>query len=227
MRTFEEDSKASARIFEKTVWPIIAAKCGGGQVTFVETMNSELAKQLDIMAGIDLWQVSDGHVRGIASRVQWPPAALAPDGEPWDTFTIRYERDSGAKTEFEKRREAIKTGQWIFPYLTVQAYVSDNGVEPEILSVAIVKTSTLYSFLDEEMATHGLKGQYVRKRATDNASFLWVSWIGLKVRYPDDIKIVDAYEIYQIAKPITQPAYEEPVIRPQTAKPQAQQSLFD
>jgi hypothetical protein len=52
--------------------------------------------------------------------VQW--------GNARNTFTIRYKRASGAKTEYQKRSEAILNNKgYLYPYLTIQAYLDKRG----------------------------------------------------------------------------------------------------
>lgn len=81
--------------------------------------DKEIAVFLDTLAGIDAWARTNNEVRGIALRVQ--PIKC------WETFTIRYSRPSGAKTEYFKRVKAIESGA-LYPYYTLQAYIWDDKV---------------------------------------------------------------------------------------------------
>lgn len=76
----------SASDFVNIVWPVVKGLplIGGGQLQPVEaSSDAEFAKTLDMLAGIDAWQVlsSPMAMRGLASRVQW--------GQAHNTFTVR------------------------------------------------------------------------------------------------------------------------------------------
>jgi len=135
-----KDLSRSSRCFLKTVWPVISGLCGGGELRPVELSNDDMATQLDMLAGIDAWQiVKDTGIRGLAVRVQWCSKA-------YETFTVRHERRNGTKTEYAKRVEALlddKRG-WLFPHLTCQAYLAESET---LLAVAVVRTKDLYLWI--------------------------------------------------------------------------------
>ena len=123
--------------------PIISKLLHGGRILPVEGDPNEICHILDLTCGTDYMQIYDDKdiVWGIASRIQ----TYDPDrGRPFNTFTIRNKRESGQKTEYEKRRDAINRGG-IYPYLTMQAYV--NARSGEIDSLAITKTTDLMDFI--------------------------------------------------------------------------------
>lgn len=104
----------------------------------IESMDSELCQMFDKTCGIDAIQFIDGQARGVAIRVQW--------GVSYETFTIRFKRRSGVKTEWGKRMEAITQDKgYLYPYLTIQIYLN-NKSDNEILSICIVKTKDLYNY---------------------------------------------------------------------------------
>lgn len=172
MSDFKSDLSDSARDFLRVVWPASRHMLGGGEIVPVESMaDAQMATLLDQYSGIDAWHLSNNsQIRGIASRVQWAD-------KPWNTFTVRYKRNSGAKTEYEKRKHDIsQDAGWLYPHVTVQAYISGNkGGDGELLSVAMIKTKSLISACDEI-----LEGVVNQKdggiRRTSNASFIWASW---------------------------------------------------
>lgn len=134
--TLLDELNASQRDFMDVIWPVIADVCGGGQLIPVESVSqSGFARELDMFAGIDAWQLLDDRVagaalRGIASRRQIGPTA-------WDTFTIRRSLASGNPTEYQKRKAALEDNSgYLYPHLTVQAYM-DNG---RLLSVGVAET---------------------------------------------------------------------------------------
>ncbi|MCP4665219.1 MAG: hypothetical protein GY849_02545 [Deltaproteobacteria bacterium] len=114
-----------------------------GDLTDIETKDSELANMFDRYSGIDAIQVFNKQMRGVAIRVQW--------GVNYKTFSIRFSRKSGAKTEYQKRTKAIFSnyGYW-YPYLTIQIYL-DNKKDNNILNIGVVKTLDLYEYIFENM----------------------------------------------------------------------------
>lgn len=171
MDDWQKDLKKSSRDFLLHVWPVIQRKCGGGQIKPVEVLHdNDLARDLDVLCGIDVWQTVNGEgARGIASRVQ-------PGDTNWQTFTVRRRRFSGAKTEYQKRLEAINSGgRFIYPYLTCQAYVGDQG----LLGVGLVRTVDLYAVINQEneagrISRSWRNGEAVWINGTDNADFFCV-----------------------------------------------------
>lgn len=148
----------SKTAFENIVWPACRDHLNGGTLMQMEGRpDQELAMQLDMKAGIDGWQLHEDGMRGIASRVQV--------GRAWDTFTIRKARDSGAKTEFEKRASAVTTGDWLYPTITIQAYL-ETWSGPA-LSIGISRTEEIIAFIHAGQA---------KTRRTSNAEFYVVPW---------------------------------------------------
>ena len=145
LKDWEKDLNWSNKLFLSDVWPRIKCKCGGGEIKPVEILrDNEIATDLDVLCGIDVWQtIGIEGARGIASRVQNNTNDKY-KGKNWGTFTIRYKRVSGSKTEYEKRKEAIDTGRYIYPYLTCQAYF-DHGV---FIGGGIAKTIDVYNAVD-------------------------------------------------------------------------------
>lgn len=132
---------SSSDDFVRLVWPLICDHVGGGTIEPVEGVTAtSTARQLDMRAGIDVWQYLDRGMRGIASRVQW--AGRRPHRDwPFRTFTIRKSVPSGASTEYDKRLRAITEPDdgLLYPHLTVQAYIRQGHVD----AVGVVKTADL------------------------------------------------------------------------------------
>jgi hypothetical protein len=164
--SWTKDLKKSNQAFMSLVWPAIKTMCGGGEIKPVEMMDELLATDLDILCGIDIWQTIKGDgCRGIASRVQFGP-------KNWGTFTIRKERDSGAVTEYEKRKTAIySNGRFIYPYLTCQSYIDGE----KLLGGGLTTTKSIFDAIES-----GLTYQ----NRTSNSSFFVVAFkdcIGCKI----------------------------------------------
>lgn len=169
---------SSSQAFAEHVWPEIQWACGGGELTPVESVTAEgMTKTLDVLAGIDAWQVIDnrGYMRGIASRVQ----EIRPGEKLWNTFTVRSRRANGAATEYAKRLGAIRQSSdgALYPGLTVQAYVRDFSNGP-LLSAAVVRTVDLIMWFERQLE----KGPLRERRATAGARrgqaefFYWADW---------------------------------------------------
>lgn len=158
--------KESARCLSDIVWPEICEMCGGGKLISVESVTaSPFAKKLDTLAGIDAWQVSNEMMlRGIASRVQYEP-------DVYPTFTIRASLPSGYNTELQKRLKAIEELQrgWLFPTLTIQAYLSEDHTR--FIQAAIVKTKELILEAEKKFK----RGMDIRL-APDGREFVVVWW---------------------------------------------------
>lgn len=144
------DMSRSAQAFASVVWPAVASLCGGGEVQMVESINEKsFTDALDAHAGIDAWQIISNKsvIRGIASRVQF-------GGSSFNTFTIRYRRDSGARTEYSKRREALLNREkgYLYPHLTIQAYVSEDS--KTLFDAAVICTADLFEQADRIVFRH-------------------------------------------------------------------------
>ena len=161
MVDWRDDLSWSAKVFVGLVWPILEVQIGGRLIIVETSTKIDMATALDVKAGIDAWHVLDGYgVRGIASRVQICP----PIYKPYNTFTVRKSRDSGTETEYTKRLRAIRTNDgWLYPHLTVQAYVTSEQ-EGQLLSFAVAQTKSLIEHI-ESLGNHA-----VTKR-TSNAEF--------------------------------------------------------
>lgn len=173
----------SAKDFVNIVWPAVKELplIGGGQLQPVEaSSDAEFAKTLDMLAGIDAWQVltSPMAMRGLASRVQWGPA--------YNSFTVRIALPSGAETEYHKRIRALdQTEQgFLYPHLTVQAYLDQQG--GTLLSAAVVRTADLFEkarLLVENRPKLRLEERgklFGFRQNPDGTEFLYMSWSYLR-----------------------------------------------
>lgn len=160
MRTFEEDMQWSETILHKEVWPAIK-RCVGGEMVSVEAEKTSLARKLDISAGIDALIQYERGIKSLASRIQRTSSS-----KPFDSFTIRASRKSGAQTEFSKRASAIFSGIGMYPAFTMQAYVTERE---KFLSAAIIKTDHLYRYLFSP-------DSIVELKEIDDSKFLFVRW---------------------------------------------------
>lgn len=158
----KKDLNRSAHLFKTVVYPEIRHWFGEGHVRMVEAeTTTELGELLDQLSGIDAWHVeTDAGMQSIASRVQRDYG--------FETFTIRKERDTGTRTEFEKRKQAIKDG-YEYPHWTVHAYV--NYDTEELVNAAACHTVDLIRYV--AWFAEG-DGWYVQ--SGPNASFIVVEF---------------------------------------------------
>lgn len=131
--------------FVRVVVPAIRQFIGPGRIEPVEsTASTGLKHDLDVLAGVDCWQLQDsqGRMRAIASRVQW-------DTKSWRTFTIRAGRENGSRTELAKRLEAFLHPEagWLLPALTVQAYLTRPERSGKLIEAAVIYTADLYDYV--------------------------------------------------------------------------------
>ena len=167
---FEKDLSDSAFDFLRVVEPkLIEMGFIDGEIISIESTTQEhLAKQMDMTSGIDAWVIkTDEGITGLASRIQWINSSL-----PFNTFTIRQSRYTGAKTEYEKRLYAINSdGEFIYPHLTCQAYITRRQ-DGDLISLAIAKTVDIFRMIADGHC-------WLRSNPEDNNEFMCVSWKGM------------------------------------------------
>lgn len=164
------DMRVSMARLEKAR-PIIRRLLNGGEIHPVEGDDNKICQILDQTCGMDYLQVyKDRNLTwGIASRIQ----TYNPASKPFNSFTVRKARESGAATEYEKRRDAIARGG-IYPYLTMQAYVNeDTG---EIDSLAIARTVDIMDFVDSGKASE----RHTKADKIGQAAFFVAYWDDLE-----------------------------------------------
>ena len=158
---FEQNQLWANRLFMSKVTPHLLSHLPG-KIHVLEGDPHPLCRLLDITGGIDyLHESPHGLLRGIASRVQ-------SGSRNWATFTIRKERSSGARTEYEKRCAAIAANA-LYPFFTVQSYFDTQG---QLLGYAIVRTDQLFKVIQQ--------GQYSENQTGDRqigqTTFFYVLW---------------------------------------------------
>lgn len=169
------DLRDSAHDFRAVVWPAVQQFCGGGELIQTEAKDRELMRLCDVLAGIDAWQVRHNvGLRGIASRIQW---CTPPLPRSYRTFTIRKSRDSGALTEYQKRLRALGDPEgWVYPHLTVQAYLElPRGKGSPLLAAGVARTADVI-----RMIRDGREGRQYTVKRTGNATFYVVEWAAMR-----------------------------------------------
>ena len=168
---YAEDLRVSASLLQDA-WSITSGFVGGGSLVPIETREDATAQTLDRDIGIDAFHVLGGQVRGIASRFQFGDSAIRRvTGRPWDTFTVRYDRVNGARTEYEKRLEQLRgidSGAF-YPFFWVQGYAA--AATGEILSLAVCRTEDLIEYIEQ-----GIEGRDWTIQTVNNARFIAVKW---------------------------------------------------
>lgn len=147
----------------------------GEIISLEQAQKSNLARLLDIYAGFDALQIrQDGMLRGIASRIQTLDRTPTTCRRlfPYNTFTVRAARESGTKTELDKRRDAIQSDGCLYPHLTVQAYL--ESFDGDWMSIAVIKTADLIEIIDNPPSERHCFERKVSKNGS--AIFKTVPW---------------------------------------------------
>lgn len=158
-RTFSGDMKKAKRAIEANKGKI--EQWMGAKVYSIEGHDDIIIKMLDTHSGIDYVAEKEGSLFGIACRVQW--------GCNYESFTIRYKRKSGAKTEYEKRLTAIDNGAF-YPAWTMQMYCDASN---EIIAAAACKTKVLYEYV-KSLPDEKIKGRIITNN--DNVTAFFPVW---------------------------------------------------
>ncbi len=171
MDTIAEKLAASAKDFERLVWPVLQPILGGDRITRVEGLPHEFCKDLD-RAGIDAWYVSGEHMYGVASRVQW----VGPRQKLYQSFTLKWLDRHGRRAEFWKHLAAIQDSS-LHPHRTVQAFVATPAGFGSLIVAACVRTLDLVRFV--ENGTEG-KDYVLKLNRKDGSTFAAVEWASLR-----------------------------------------------
>ena len=167
--------KKSAQDFIDVVYPLIKKPLGDGKLIPVQDVTeNEMATILDQYSGIDAWYIENSKgIRGLSSRIQYV------ETDEYKSFTIRKERESGAKTEYEKLTYAIQEN-WLYPYWFCQAYLHPTTKKPH--SAGLCKTTDLIKYISEgkDGIDYTVKEVSIKGRAT----FFVVNWQKFKKKYP-------------------------------------------
>lgn len=162
----------SANLFKTLCVPLLQPLLPDTEFISIEEHTSAYSQKiLDMLAGIDVWVIhkNPSGIRGLASRIQY--------GKNWQTFTVRKQRESGAATEYEKRKTAI-SDDYLYPFFTLQAYVQNNEIE----GMAICYTKALYKVIEQGLCETRRTGS----GQIGQAIFYVVHWDSFK---SDDIRI--------------------------------------
>lgn len=162
-RLWEQDLEKSTHLWQRHVWPLVHRHLGGGDLLRLEGSGEKVAYMLDVHAGIDGFQVhKQNGLRGIAHRAQVAD-------KPFNTFTVRIARESGAETEFYKRVQAIQSNAgWLYPAITIQAYA--KTWDGPVWSAGVAYTADVMQCVVQGICT--LRQTHQRGAAT----FAAVSW---------------------------------------------------
>jgi hypothetical protein len=99
------------------ILPVLNERLKRGEVIHTEHLNEIVAKMLDIYSGIDAIFKHETEIAGVALRVQQHSE------RNWETFTIRYSRNTGAETEYKKS----KNNNQFYPHYTCQVYMGKDN----------------------------------------------------------------------------------------------------
>jgi len=138
------------------------------EIQTTEYKDEIIFKWLDQLSGIDyIAKRQDNQLITIACRIQWDVN--------YQTFTIRFKRVTGTKTEFDKRIEAIEN-DYLYPTFTMQAYLNKNPLK--LLDCALIKTDILYRFIKRHLNDKNLIFENIANK--EGNKFKYVKWDSLK-----------------------------------------------
>lgn len=178
---FNESMSQTIQDFKTFVEPIFKAIWRNCIWLSNENADNVLAGYFDTFSGIDLWQVNTNAqiIKGVASRIQRSDKC-------YETFTVRYRRESGAETEYSKRLRAMQNGG-LYPELTYQAYI--NADNETLMGLAVAKTADIFRFIEKESPPLKKTGAF----QFGQASFYVIKWHDMKAK-DYDIMIVHTCE---------------------------------
>jgi len=163
----------SIRTFRDIVFPAMIKEEWIPIGTVIYKDESELDKE-DKLGGIDcLLNTPSGNLISLAIRIQ------DSDENLYDSFTVRAELVSGARTEFIKRKEAIEK-KYVRPDKVLQAYVSKKTNRLD--SMFMMNQEDLIEYIE-----NGIEGlDYKTKIAPDGNKFYVVFIVSL-IKYSINI----------------------------------------
>lgn len=152
----------------------------------IENSDDEFKKQIDIYSGIDYNILYENNMRGISSRV------LKEQG--YRTFTIRYSRHTGSKTEYEKTTTSIKD-ECQHSYYTIISYI-DYKLLSSITGIA--KTTDLMNYIEmyKPLDYDKMRPVYLQTNQIDNNEFIVVGWEEYKKE--NWFKTICGYDMFRI-----------------------------
>lgn len=159
MRNFTADMERARQFYLKNRGAIESQFSESSKLFNVEFDNSEIAKLIDCYCGIDYLLQSRGKIYGVAARINFNPYHHG-------HVTIRYQRKSGAKTEFEKRCESIlNDNSEIYASITMQIDAVGEGVGRMI----VFESDKLYMEIFGNLSHY--ENHHMRVNQTDGNTF--------------------------------------------------------
>ena len=151
--------------------PIIKKLMGfsNGQILDVENQDNDICQHLDLQCGIDYLI----HFRGLTNGLAWRAQYEHPTLGPYNSFTIRKKRESGAMTEYEKRKYSIDHLS-LYPRYTAQAFYSRSN--NKMLSLAIAHTTDIIECISKGLYTE----DKTSRKEIGQAEFYTVWWNVMK-----------------------------------------------
>lgn len=169
------------------------------EVIQVENDPNRACQVLDMYGGTDYlitFKKNDRtSVFSVASRMQPYNSEQYPNSVPFNTFTVRKERDSGAKTELDKWDWSIKHGGQR-PELFMQGYYDYK--DETIKTLAVIRLLDLRNAIYDEN-----KLCVLAEKNSPNSRFIPIDWYSLIKNgyhihvYPDEETICEQYEYWR------------------------------
>ena len=143
--------------------------CTTFEIYSVEGDNSNACTVLDKDCGIDYIL----KINNVFYTAAWRSIFVKKGEQIFSTFTLRKNRESGKKTEYDKRKEAIENGS-LYPHFHIQAHVDDET--KKVLRLGIVKTKDLMNYID----TYNPKLVINNRDQKGQTSFYSIEWSDMR-----------------------------------------------
>jgi len=142
---------ADYRRFDAHVSPFVRGCLGGGDLIHIERCGCTACRALDTSAVIDCLHRDTMGLVGIAVRMQYRHEEWD-ERWPWDTFTIRAARSTGAPTELHKLHNCRRSLRFLGPSYHVHAYFDGDTLD----SIGLIATADIlaHAELADQRVTH-------------------------------------------------------------------------
>lgn len=163
----DHDKNISNNKIENQIMPKLLEAYGYTEYLSVENIDHPVLLRIDREAGIDGFLINSTGMDSISTRVSSP----RPNGRAYENYTIRYKKDNGAKTEYQKLLEHYHNNQLRTKYTIQICYNSDGS-----WIAARILTDVLVEYIIEWFDS-------IDQIACDNAVMLVIPWLDIKRAY--------------------------------------------
>lgn len=167
-----DKNKSNIKFME--IFPTISNQLNAKEYISIENSDNPVLLMLDRECGLDgLIRFKNNQLQTVSTRI-----SISNKDYAYDNFTIRYTKNNGAKTEYQKMIERYENNS-IRPYYTISVCYSNND-----WNAGIIETDLLTDYIINEQ-------MYDIVDWNGNSTFLSIKWKQLELRYKDKMIIID------------------------------------